>query len=62
MSDEFDTRGSSRRDFFKVAAASASAAALMAGMGVSPALAADMAKETTRPDKPLKAAFSNAGL
>src|SRR6476620_322570 len=62
MSDEFDTRGSSRRDFFKVAAASASAAALMAGMGVNPALAADMAKETTRPDKPLKAAFSNAGL
>ncbi len=62
MSDEFDSRGSSRRDFFKVAAASASAAALMAGMGVSPALAADMAKETTRPDKPLKAAFSNAGL
>src|SRR6476646_6092442 len=52
MSDEFDTRGSSRRDFFKVEAAAASAAALVA----------DMAKETTRPDKPLKAAFSNAGL
>jgi ribose transport system substrate-binding protein len=34
----------------------------MAGMGVNLALAADMAKETTRPDKPLKAAFSNAGL
>src|SRR5258708_457593 len=62
MSDEWDARGSSRRDFFKVAAASASAAALMAGMGVNPALAADMAKATPRPDKPLKAAFSNAGL
>jgi ribose transport system substrate-binding protein len=62
MSDEFDSRGSNRRDFFKAAMASAGAAALLGSMGMNPALAADMAKETTRPDKPLKAAFSNAGL
>ena len=62
MSDDIDSRGASRRDFFRAAAASAGAATLLASMGVSPAQAADMAKETTRPDKPLKAAFSNAGL
>src|SRR5262249_8625850 len=62
MSAEFDSRGPSGRDFFRAAAASAGAAALMASMGVDPAKAAEMAKETTRPDKPLKAAFSNAGL
>jgi ribose transport system substrate-binding protein len=62
MNDEFDASGASRRDFFKAAAATAGAAALLGGFGVSPALAADMAKETTRSTKPLKAAFSNAGL
>jgi ribose transport system substrate-binding protein len=63
MSDDIETRGANRRDFFRTAAAaSASAAALFAGMGISPADAAEMAKETTRPEKPLKAAFSNAGL
>jgi ribose transport system substrate-binding protein len=62
MSEEFESRGSSRRDFFRAAAASAGTAALLAGMGISPALAADMAKETSRSEKPLKAAFSNAGL
>ena len=62
MNDEFDSRGASRRDFFRAAAASAGAAALLGGMGISPVLAADMAKETSRSEKPLKAAFSNAGL
>jgi ribose transport system substrate-binding protein len=62
MSEEFESRGSSRRDFFRAAAASAGTAALLAGMGMTPALAAEMAKETSRSEKPLKAAFSNAGL
>ena len=38
------------------------AAALLGAVGVSAAMAADMAKDTGRSDKPLKAAFSNAGL
>src|SRR5580692_7426469 len=53
---------SDRRKLIQAAATGAGAAALFGGLGVNPALAADMAKETTRPDKPLKAAFSNAGL
>ena len=60
--DDFDPRKQSRRDFFKAAAASASAAAMIGGFGISPALADEMAKATGRSDKPLKAAFSNAGL
>ena len=49
----------SRRDFFRTAAVSAGAAtAVLGGFGVSPALAA----AAGRSDKPLKAAFSNAGL
>ncbi len=37
-------------------------AALLAGFGITPAMAQDVAKETGRSEKPLKAAFSNAGL
>ncbi len=37
-------------------------AALLGGLGISPALAQEMAKDTGRSTKPLKAAFSNAGL
>ena len=62
MNDEFESPAPSRRDFFRAGLATAGAAALLGGLGVSPALAADMAKETTRSPKPLKAAFSNAGL
>jgi len=62
MKDEFESPAPSRRDFFRAGLATAGAAALLGGLGVSPALAADMAKETTRSPKPLKAAFSNAGL
>src|SRR5262249_24935111 len=62
MSDASDVQASSRRDFFGAGLASAGAAALFGGMGVNPALAAEMAKETGRSEKPLKAAFSNAGL
>jgi ribose transport system substrate-binding protein len=38
------------------------AAALLGAFGISPAMAQDMAKATGRSEKPLKAAFSNAGL
>src|SRR5262249_19260112 len=44
------------------ATTAAGAVALLGGLGMEPALAADMAKETDRSSKPLKAAFSNAGL
>src|SRR5437899_12008675 len=62
MNNEFESSGGSRRDVFRTATVSAGAAALLGGLGVSPALAADMAKETSRSSRPLKAAFSNAGL
>ncbi len=59
MSEEKTILPHSRRDFFRTAAASAgAAAALMGGVASSPALAAAVG----RSDKPLKAAFSNAGL
>src|ERR687897_3339852 len=63
MSNKGGPRQPSRRNFIRGAAASAGAsAALFGGLGFNPAFAADMAKETSRSEKPLKAAFSNAGL
>lgn len=62
MSQEFDSPPQSRRDFFRSTALTAGAAALLGGFGISPALAQEMAKATGRSEKPLKAAFSNAGL
>jgi ribose transport system substrate-binding protein len=56
-----DPTAPSRRDMFG-ATASAGAAALLAAFGVPAAFAADAVKETERSAKPLKAAFSNAGL
>jgi len=50
--------GQDRRDFFRTAAA----AALLGGVGIAPAMAAELAQDTGRSSKPLKAAFSNAGL
>jgi len=47
-----------RRDLLQAAATAGAASALFGGLGVSPALAAEMG----RSEKPLKAAFSNAGL
>jgi ribose transport system substrate-binding protein len=47
-----------RRDLLQAAATAGAAGALLGGLGVSPALAAEMG----RSEKPLKAAFSNAGL
>jgi ribose transport system substrate-binding protein len=53
----------SRRDFIRaVSASTAGAAALLGGLGVDPAIAADMMSATGKSSKPLKAAFSNAGL
>ena len=59
MSEENTGLPHSRRDFFAAATATAAAAtALLGGFGASPALAAAVG----RSEKPLKAAFSNAGL
>ncbi len=51
----------SRREFMRTATLSAGAAMLL-GAGLDPAIAADAAKAVDRSAKPLKAAFSNAGL
>jgi ribose transport system substrate-binding protein len=48
----------SRRDLLTSAAGAGAAAALMGAFGANPAISA----EVTRSEKPLKAAFSNAGL
>ena len=50
-----------RRDFMRAAALTAGAA-MLAGAGFDPALAAEATKAVDRSSKPLKAAFSNAGL
>src|ERR1700758_2685196 len=47
-----------RRDLLQAAAAAGAATAILGGTGINPALAAEMG----RSEKPLKAAFSNAGL
>ncbi|RXH35584.1 ABC transporter substrate-binding protein [Bradyrhizobium nanningense] len=47
-----------RRDLLQAAATAGAGAALLGSMGINPALAA----EVGRSEKPLKAAFSNAGL
>jgi ribose transport system substrate-binding protein len=57
---EFKIGPQSRRDFFKKVGGSAAALAALGGMGISPALAETMAVGMS--EKPLKAAFSNAGL
>src|SRR6201996_8249287 len=49
-----------RRDFLQGSLAGMGAA--LAAFGIDPALAAEMAAAAGRSDKPLKAAFSNAGL
>ena len=51
-----------RRKLIKAAAAGAGAAALFGGMGFNPMMAAALAEAAGRSEKPLKAAFSNAGL
>jgi ribose transport system substrate-binding protein len=61
MVETTDLATPDRRGFVRGAAA-AMAAGLFGGAGVPVALAADLARETGRSEKPLKAAFSNAGL
>ena len=57
---DFEMTPQSRREFFKKVGGSAVAtAALFGGLGVSPTFAQEAAG---RSEKPLKAAFSNAGL
>ncbi len=58
MTDSSALPPARRRDLFRAAAASAAGAGLLGAFGVSPAMAA----EVGRSQKPLKAAFSNAGL
>ncbi|MGC2808766.1 MAG: sugar ABC transporter substrate-binding protein [Bradyrhizobium sp.] len=53
-----DNSSTTRRDLLQAAATAGAATALFGGLGVSPAMAA----EVSRSEKPLKAAFSNAGL
>ena len=53
-----DPASTDRRSIFRAAAAGAA----LLGLGVTPAMAAEMSHETGRSPKKLKAAFSNAGL
>jgi ribose transport system substrate-binding protein len=55
---EIGREGASRRDVFKAMGATAIGAALFASAGLDPALANDLKAA----EKPMKAAFSNAGL
>jgi ribose transport system substrate-binding protein len=58
-----DSTPRSRRDFIRTASVSAGAAAAMfGGFGFNSAFAAEVAEAAGRSEKPLKAAFSNAGL
>jgi len=63
MADELAVTPESRRRFLRnVATSSTAAAALFGGLGFDPLVTAAMAQELSKSDKPLKAAFSNAGL
>ena len=62
MLPTYDPKKHSRRELFSTLATAAGAAAIFGGLGMTPAVAAEIAKATGRSDKPLKAAFSNAGL
>ncbi len=58
-----DSTPETRRTFIRKAAmSSAAAGALFGGFGFDPLIASAMAQEMGRSEKPLKAAFSNAGL
>ena len=60
MSEKSEINAHSRREFFKKVGGSAAALAALGGMGVTPAMAEAMVVGMS--EKPLKAAFSNAGL
>jgi ribose transport system substrate-binding protein len=52
-----DKSSTTRRNLLQTGAAAGAATALLGGLGINPAMAA-----VARSEKPLKAAFSNAGL
>ncbi len=62
MTDTKSSISADRRKLLKAAAAGAGAAALFGGMGVNPLITQALADAAGRSEKPLKAAFSNAGL
>jgi ribose transport system substrate-binding protein len=62
MTDSETNVSQDRRKLMKAAAAGAGAAALFGGMGFNPLISQALAEAAGRSDKPLKAAFSNAGL
>jgi ribose transport system substrate-binding protein len=63
MSDKVGVSPETRRDFVRKVAGSVRAAGRgLGGMGMDPFVAARMAQEMGRSEKPLRAAFSNAGL
>src|SRR6478736_3636240 len=63
LSDKFEFTPQSRRQFIKKVVGSATAAAaVFGGFGINPVLAAEGAMAAGKSEKPLKAAFSNAGL
>jgi ribose transport system substrate-binding protein len=62
MTDSETNVSQDRRKLLKAAAAGAGAAALFGGLGVSPMMSTALAEAAGRSEKPLKAAFSNAGL
>src|SRR5215467_14709224 len=51
-----------RRDFIRKVGTAGAAAAVLGGFGLDPLISAAAAAEMGRSEKPLKAAFSNAGL
>ena len=62
MTDISNLESQSRRNLIRAAATGAGAAALFGGFGFNPLIGAAMAKEAGKATRPLKAAFSNAGL
>jgi ribose transport system substrate-binding protein len=62
MTDEKSSISEDRRKLIKAAAAGAGAAALFGGLGINPMISQALADAAGRSEKPLKAAFSNAGL
>jgi len=62
MTDSKTDISPDRRKLMKAAAAGAGAAALFGGMGFNPMMSAALAEAAGKSPKPLKAAFSNAGL
>ncbi|HTZ66213.1 MAG TPA: sugar ABC transporter substrate-binding protein [Roseiarcus sp.] len=62
MTDSETNVSQDRRKLMKAAAAGAGAAALFGGFGFNPLISQALADAAGRSEKPLKAAFSNAGL